>query len=328
MTNDPYGLPYITKILIPTRRDYAIRRDRLFDSLKSNLTKKAQILWAPAGYGKTALLVEMATERCIPVCWYSLEPEDDDPQMFLRYCLQSIRTVYPNFGVSYRSLNRIGSKTDWRTQCGFLVNALESDIDGQFAILFDDVHWIDGKRELEEVLSLLIERAPPKIHFILASRVWPSLSCLPKLAASGDLESIDVSDFRFSTDESVQLLANLWEAPASKEAAEAINKRTGGWATGIILTAKASTSDSPDDMDVSDRDMLFDYLSAEVFDQLSKPMRSFLLRTSILREFTAEFCDRLIDSSSSQQFIDQTKDWSLFLGVCPTIVKGASLQGI
>jgi len=220
VNKDSSALPYITRILIPTRRNYAVRRERLVDSLKRNLTKKVQILWAPAGYGKTALLVEMASELSLPVCWYSFEPEDDDPQMFLRYCLQSIRAASPNFGISYRSLTRAGSNANWHTQCGFLVNALESDIDGEVALVFDDLHWIDGKRDLEEALSLLIERAPPKIHFVLASRMWPSLACLPKLAASGDLVSLDVSDFRFSIDESVQLLSNLWEAPASTEAAE------------------------------------------------------------------------------------------------------------
>ena len=110
----------------------------------------------PAGYGKSALLVEMISELNFPACWYSFSPEDNDPQMFVRYCVQSIRTISPNFGMSYRTLTRTGSNSDWRTQCGFLVSALESDIEGQFALLFDDLHWIDGKRELEEALSLII----------------------------------------------------------------------------------------------------------------------------------------------------------------------------
>ena len=314
MSSDPSALPYITRILVPKRRDYAIDRERLIESLKRNLNKKVQILWAPAGYGKTALLAEMASEWSLPVCWYSFEPEDHDPQIFLRYCAQSIRTVVPNFGMSYRPLTRSESNADWRTRCGFLVNALDSEIDGEIVLVLDDVHWIDGKRDLEEALSLLIERAPLKVHFVLASRIWPALACLPKLAVGGDLVSLDVSDFRFTTDESVQLLTNLWEAEASTEAAEAINKRTGGWAVGIMLTAKTSpTSVSPKDVDVTDRNMLFDYLSAEVFDELPNAIRSFLLRTSILSEFTAGFCDNLIGCSNSRGLIDQIKDRGLFL---------------
>ena len=33
--------------------------------------------------------------------------------------------------------------------------------------MFDDVHWINGKADLEEALSLLIERAPTNVHFIV-----------------------------------------------------------------------------------------------------------------------------------------------------------------
>ena len=201
-----------------------------------------------------------------------------------------------------------------RTHCGFLVNALDSDIDGQIALIFDDLHWIDEKRELEEVLSLLIERSPPKVHFILASRVWPSLSCLPKLAASGDLASLDVSDFRFSTEESVQLLTNLWKRPVPSETAEMINQRTGGWAAGILLTAKASSALDPTEFEkLGDQSLLFEYLSAEVIDGLPGFLQSFLLRTSILREFTAAFCDNLLGVSSSQHSIGQIKQRGLFL---------------
>lgn len=306
-------LPYLTRIIPPDRRGHVIRRDRLITFIKNSLSKKAQVLWAPAGYGKTALLAEMVFNLDVPVCWYSFAPEDNDPLSLLRYCLHSMRTRFPDFGVAYRSLATNGHLADRNSQCGFLVNALQSDIDRKVAFVFDDLHWIEGKLELQETLSLLIERAPAKIHFILASRVWPSLSCLPKLAASDELSSLDVHAFRFSTDETVQLLANLWKHPVPSERAEAVNKRTGGWAAGILLTAKSPAALDSDTGETGDPGLLFDYLSAEVFDKLPSSLQSFLLRTSILRQFTAALCDELLELSSSQAIIDQIKDRSLFL---------------
>ena len=314
MISETTELPYITRVVPPKHRDFAVRRERLIGSLKDGLEKRVQVLWAPAGYGKTALLVEMVSELNVPVCWYSFAPEDNDPLVLLRYCFQSIRTRFPDFGAGYRPLVKGGSNTDWRAQCGSLVSALHSDIGEQLAFVFDDLHWIEGKKELEEALSLLIERAPGDIHFILASRMWPSLTCLPKLAASDEVSSLNVQDFRFSSEETAHLLTNLWSRPASLEQAQEINERTGGWAAGIILTAKTpKASVSPDAEDLRDRDMLFDYLSAEVFDELPYAIRSFLLRTSILSEFTAGFCDNLIGCSNSRGLIDQIKDRGLFL---------------
>ena len=307
-------LPYIARVLPPKRRDYYVRRDRLIAQLAEGLSKKAQIIWAPAGYGKTSLLVEMASDVEVPVCWYSFAPEDNDPSSFLRYCIQSIQSNFPNFGTSHRPLIKDGLNGDWRTQCGLLVNALEDDISSRLVFAFDDLHHIAGKPELEAVLSLLIERSPDNVHFILASRNWPSLSCLPKLAASDDLFWLNMQSLRFSPRETEHLLANLWKRPVPSETAEEINERTRGWAAAILLTARSpSATLSPDTTELGDHGILFAYLSTEVFDKLADSLQSFLLETSILREFTAPLCDSLLSATNSQFLIDEIKDRSLFI---------------
>ena len=307
-------LPFIAKVLPPKRRDYYVRRERLLAQLAEGLSKKAQIIWAPAGYGKTSLLVDVASDVDVPVCWYSFAPEDNDPSGFLRYCIQSIQSNFPNFSTSHRPLIKGGFDGDWSTQCGLLVNALESDISSRLVFAFDDLHYIAGKRELEGVVSLLIERSPDNVHFLLASRNWPSLSCLPKLAASDDLFWLNMENLRFSAEETEHLLANLWKRPVPSETADAINERTKGWAAAILLTARSpSATISPDTTELGDHGILFAYLSAEVFDKLPDSLQSFLLRTSILREFTAPLCDNLLGLTNSQTLIDEIKDRSLFI---------------
>ena len=306
-------LPFITKVLIPRRRDYILHRVRLLKSMKAGLHKKVQVICAPAGYGKTALLVEFASELDLPVCWYSFAPEDHDPITLLRYCLHSIRTRFVDFGNDYRSLLRDSIGADWHTQVGFFISALHSDITGQLVLVFDDL-WIHGKKELEEALSLLIHRAPENIHFILSSRGWPSLPCLPKLNTENELNSLHARDLSFSTEETVQLLTRLWERPVTRKEAEEVNRQTGGWAAAIFLTAKVQTGDEIQyTAKPRDERALFDYLSEEVFDKLPDALQHFLLQTSVLREFTVELCDRVLDISSSEELISQVKDRGLFL---------------
>ena len=202
-------LPFITRVQPPKRRDHNVHRKRLIKSVSDNLSKKVQVVTAPAGYGKTALLVQLASELDLPTCWYSFAPEDNDPESLLRFCLHSIRTRFPEFGATYRPLTKNGLETDWLTQCGLLVSAIDTDIDDDFIWFFDDLHWIEGKPNLLEFLSLLIERSPSNVHFVLSGRTRPTLSCLPKLAASHDLHALDVGDLRFSSKETGQLLLNL-----------------------------------------------------------------------------------------------------------------------
>ena len=231
----PSELPFVTKILIPRRRDHIIRRDRLVDDMMSAVNKKVQVVYAPAGYGKTALLVEFASQIDLPLCWYSFSPEDHDPLSFLRYCVRSVRARCPDFGVSSPSLMKSGLDVDRHTLIGLITTCLHDDISGSLIFMFDDVHWIQEKEDLEETLSLLIERAPTNIHFVLGSRTWPSLTCLPRLAAEDALDSVDADDLRFSTQETVQLLAHLWDRPVTTNEADEVRDRTGGWAAAIVL---------------------------------------------------------------------------------------------
>src|SRR4030067_717843 len=56
-----------TKIIIPGRSPSVIRRSRLVDYLHENLGRKLLLVTAPAGYGKTTLLIDFASDVDFPV---------------------------------------------------------------------------------------------------------------------------------------------------------------------------------------------------------------------------------------------------------------------
>src|SRR5919106_2748914 len=122
MTLEFAELPFITRVIVPKRRENKVRRHHLLEAIESRINRKAQVIFAPAGYGKTSLLVDFVNETPLTVCWYSFAPEDSDPSSFFRYCLQSVRNNIEGFGDDYLALLRDPHNSDWRSQLGFFVS--------------------------------------------------------------------------------------------------------------------------------------------------------------------------------------------------------------
>ena len=95
----------MTSIAIPTirqpqRRQKALRRLRLLDLIHQNIHRKLTFICAPAGYGKTTLLIDFADDSNVISCWYQINTTDVSLPQFFRHLLISIREKYPGFGMA------------------------------------------------------------------------------------------------------------------------------------------------------------------------------------------------------------------------------------
>ena len=137
---------------------------------------------------------------------------------------------------------------------------------------------------------------------------------MAKLTSQDELDSIDSDDLRFSAEETEQLLANIWNRPVNADEVDDAQERTGGWAAAINLLAKSQGPPSiSSHMRASDQGVLFDYLTHEVFVLMPESLQAFLLRASVIREFTSGMCDRILEISDSARRLQELKARALFL---------------
>lgn len=304
-----------TKVLIPRRGNNVICRRRLLESLHEYIQLRAQVISAPAGYGKTTLLIDFANDLDIPVCWYSLDSLDKDPRLFLDGILESIRQSFPGFGEQTES--RLAITNDVTKEALHLIGTLTGEmcatIPDYFIFVLEDLHFVENSEATTTLLNLFIERIPDNCHIIISSRTHVKLPAISKLTMHQEVASLNTSQLAFTPEEVKELLATQYELHLSDEEANRLAKDAEGWILGIVLRGqrlqegklpRASLALSQDDV--------FRYLASEVFERQPPEIRDFLLASSTLDIVEPEICDRLLGLSNSRKLLHNIAVQNLF----------------
>ncbi|GAB4445276.1 MAG: hypothetical protein OHK0041_02470 [Anaerolineales bacterium] len=274
-----------TKIVVPSRRPDLLSRPRLLENLKSLLDNKLILLSAPAGYGKTSLLIDLAHHVEMPVCWLSLDPLDRDPQRFFAYLIASLSERFPKVGeISRNRLRRTNSiEQDMEAILVLLTNEIYDNVEEEFLLILDDYHLLDDVPVISSLVNRFLNLVVENCHVILSSRTLPSLPDVTLMVAREQVAGLSHIDLAFDPVELQALYAQNYRQRLSDETAREFVTQTGGWITGMVL------SNLPGMPRISGVDT-FSYLGQQVLDQQPSHIREFLLRTSLPEEFNAQFC--------------------------------------
>ena len=161
-----------TKIIIPRRRTEILTRKRLLEILDNVIDLKLLILAAPAGYGKTSLMIDFANHTQLPVCWFSLDSLDADAQRFIAHFLTAIASHYPGFGdASFAALQNINQdKLDLDAVVNAIINDCYENITENFVFVLDDYHLVRDSKPIESFVNRITQEMPDNFHLIIASR--------------------------------------------------------------------------------------------------------------------------------------------------------------
>jgi LuxR family maltose regulon positive regulatory protein len=257
-----------TKLRPSQGRPNLVTRPRLTVRLEREAGRKLTLISAPAGFGKTTLLVEWLRERADgegSVAWLSLDAGDNDPTRFLSYLVAALGTLQEEIGEGILSALRTPEPPRIEVIMVALINELTA-LPGELAIVLDDYHVIDSE-PVHEVLTFLLEHLPPNVHLVISSRIDPPLQ-LSRLRARNQMTELDAADLSFTSEEAATFLSNVMGVELSAEDVAMLEERTEGWIAGLQLAALSmqDRKDVPGFIKAfsgSHRDVL-DYLAEEV----------------------------------------------------------------
>ncbi|MEZ4769756.1 MAG: tetratricopeptide repeat protein [Caldilineales bacterium] len=306
-----------TKLLVPSRRGELLHRPRLVDFLHGQIDRKLIVVSAPAGYGKTSVLTDLAHQLDVPVCWYALDEYDADPRVFLSHLVASIGVQFPGFGVRVQAAldntNDVGANV--YSLAAVLANEIY-EIADFFVVVLDDFHNLEASEPINDFLSLLLRYTDDSFHLMLASRTLPAIPDQSLMAARGQMIGISQEELKFTPSEIQQLVQQSYDLAMSDERAEELARHSDGWITGILLTAHQATwtelvKGVVNLPEVSGR--VYDYLAEQVLSFQTAPAREFMLEASVLDSMTPRDCDQLLARSDSGAMLGRMARSNVFL---------------
>lgn len=306
-----------TKISVPPTRPDFVSRPRLTARINAGIQGPLTLLSAPAGFGKTQLLAEWATESIYSVAWLTLSSEDNDYVRFFRYLGSAFQEVEPQLYeaildyVQTTENNRLAMAT-------LLINEVHA-IPKDLVLVLDEYHVLTNEVIIAS-LNFLLKNLSPNLHIVIASRSEQALD-LALLRAKGQVTEIGVDDLRFTYEEIEQFFKQTMRLQLPLEVIQIVEERTEGWIIGLQLAALSlrNTSDQRTLLRDfhGDAHYLVDFLAQEVLHQQPEDIRHFLLRSSILDVFCGPLCEAVVGldtlSGYGIRMLDQLEHLNMFI---------------
>lgn len=270
-----------TKLRRPRLHSVYPRR-RLFRLLSANENHQTIWITGPAGCGKTTLINSYLNARKHPCLWYSLDEDDADMASFFYHLKLSAREF--TFGnKAFPSPFAPDSLTDVALFSKRFFDEYFALFESPFVLVLDDYQQVKAESQLNEVLRNAVLRAPDHIKLFILSRKEPS----DESEVMGDRSKVyhlNWNYLKLQQEETFAIAQAFCKEALNDDVAADLQKKTDGWAAGLILLLKIGALENiaPQYLSRQTPQPIFDYLNGEVFKNLSPMIRTQVCRLAFL----------------------------------------------
>ena len=279
------------KVLVPELPAGYVHRASLLKRVEGLLERRLTVLQAPAGFGKTTALTDLARgakEQGLVVAWISLD-DDDMPRMFGSY----LAGAFEHAGLDLSLLNTQDAWSESPTvnQIGMLARAIELH-EAPCLLVLDEVDRLP--RPTVELLDRLLKHGPRNLHVAMAFRSDPGLDLATHILDGGAI-AVGAGQFRFSTDE----IARFFGGELSRRELAAVEERTAGWPVALMVYRNMQ-ADEAGGLGANTALLSENYVGVRLLRDLSAEDRAILFDLAVFDWLDADLVDKVLGSSDAR----------------------------
>lgn len=300
-----------TKITPPSASRFDVLRQAVLDRVAANEESQLVLVRAPAGFGKTTAMKQLAAwyrERDIAVAWLTLDESDNDVSRFLIGLSAAIDEAEPPR--TPRQPEPVRNDDRVLSIMGRIVAGRRP-----MAFFFDDFEVLRNPVVIG-LIARSVDALPPDARIVIGTRAVPDIG-LARLRARGVLIEVDAELLRFTAQETESFLVQRKGLTLDHEQIARLNRSAEGWIAALWLASLALERRSDAAAFLASfsgsNAAIAEYLAQDVLAKLPTALRDFLLRCSVLSELTPALCDAVCGVDNSRELLRALQDRNLFL---------------
>ncbi|MFC3053160.1 LuxR C-terminal-related transcriptional regulator [Kordiimonas pumila] len=262
-------------------------RENLLDRIRQAKDAQLILIQAPAGYGKSTLLrqlAEDAEEHGAKVAWITPVSQDADVSRFMRLFSDACA--------------RIADKTTAASlkNAGHDVAGWFATIEGSATFLFDEYDQIQDP-QVDAQLRQIIAALPESKRIVIATRTTPNIAS-SKLKLMGKAVVLGSVDLKFDLGEAYQFMTE--RTHLGLEEVQRLYSRVDGWPAALQflnLSLESGGHTAVRAMRSGMNQEVLDYLAEEVFSLQESCVQDLLLKICL----PDRLCDSLVNTLTGQQ---------------------------
>lgn len=266
-----------------------VSRTLLNERFFANLDRKLSLIEAPAGYGKTTLMLD----------WFSRLTQAGEVAVWVQAGTDAVRSMAIDEQVLRTLSTTLQNHPDDQTKDAEYLNAEAAttlrailgllSIDPKKTFLFfDDAHECNSVETL--FLNKFMQQSDDNVHIVIGSRE-PLGIPLTKLRLNQRITDCGVEDLRLNRSEVAMMLADT----VSEQMIDMFFEYSEGWVAALQFLRQSSETTHPLDLetgkDFGGQAGISEYLNEHFFGQLSEEHQAFLTDTAHLSTIDGDLAD-------------------------------------